>query len=430
MNEQMVNLKKLLAIILQKIHDLMNGKINSIGYDANAHAITQTIGNTSSNVILTTDLAADSAFEVSWNDIQNKPSTFPSAIQIDDELNGTSTNPVQNKVIKTALDAKLSNAVTKIQTGAGLTASTVTSTGTIGHPIVENLAGSYGSTNNTSLTLDWGGSFNNPGIVLNNSGHTTAAFNKTLTLPGSQFAAATTSNGIKGLVPAPSTATADPAGMFQTNVSQYFLNANGGWATIPNFTSATSSIVGYPGLVPVTSTATTATYLNDTNKSRYWLNANGSWELFPSYLKVSYNNNTGESSISAGTLYNLAHIDNAISVKSNERRYFRIEGQCAVQSPARDRLLALAIQPYEGTEGQQGYNELDAYFTYSRSVADTSTSGYELLSCSYLLCVDEVKDINIKLQFYGSGSSTESYKLLYKSMLLTIQELPYISRND
>ena len=280
MNEQMVNLKKLLAIILQKIHDLMNGKINSIGYNAEHQAITQTIGNTSYDIIATTALAADPAFEVSWDDIQNKP-TIPSQINVDNELKSNSTNPVQNKVIKTALDAKLSNAVTKIQTGAGLTASTVTSTGTIGHPTVENLAGSYGSTNNTSLTLGWDDSFNNPGIVLNNSGHTTAAFNKTLTLPGSQFAAATTSNGIKGLVPAPSTATADPAGMFQTNVSQYFLNANGGWTTIPNFTSATSNIAGYPGLVPATSTATTTKFDGTTGLSNYWLNANGMWSNIP-----------------------------------------------------------------------------------------------------------------------------------------------------
>lgn len=55
--------------------------------------------------------------------IKNKP-TIPPAITVDSELSGTSTNPVENKVVKTAIDAKadssdLDNYVQK-ETGKGL----------------------------------------------------------------------------------------------------------------------------------------------------------------------------------------------------------------------------------------------------------------------------------------------------------------------
>lgn len=50
---------------------------------------------------------ANVATSGSYNDLSNKP-TIPSAITIDSSLNSTSTNPVQNKVVKSALDGKLS----------------------------------------------------------------------------------------------------------------------------------------------------------------------------------------------------------------------------------------------------------------------------------------------------------------------------------
>ena len=62
----------------------------------------------------------------SYNDLTNKP-TIPAAITVDTALSATSTNPVQNKVIKEALDGKLGKnetAARATQDGAGNTIST------------------------------------------------------------------------------------------------------------------------------------------------------------------------------------------------------------------------------------------------------------------------------------------------------------------
>lgn len=54
---------------------------------------------------------AKSDFSGSYNDLSNKP-TIPSAITVDSSLSSTSTNPVQNKVINSALSGKLSTSGT------------------------------------------------------------------------------------------------------------------------------------------------------------------------------------------------------------------------------------------------------------------------------------------------------------------------------
>ena len=62
----------------------------------------------------------------SYNDLTDKP-TIPAASTVDSELSSTSTNPVQNKVIKVALDGKLGKnetAARATQDGAGNTIST------------------------------------------------------------------------------------------------------------------------------------------------------------------------------------------------------------------------------------------------------------------------------------------------------------------
>lgn len=62
----------------------------------------------------------------SYNDLTDKP-TIPAASTVDSELSSTSTNPVQNKVIKEALDGKLGKnetAARATQDGAGNTIST------------------------------------------------------------------------------------------------------------------------------------------------------------------------------------------------------------------------------------------------------------------------------------------------------------------
>lgn len=62
----------------------------------------------------------------SYNDLTDKP-TIPAASTVDSELSSTSTNPVQNKVIKAALDGKLGKnetAARATQDGAGNTITT------------------------------------------------------------------------------------------------------------------------------------------------------------------------------------------------------------------------------------------------------------------------------------------------------------------
>lgn len=95
-------------------------KLNSIA--ANANNYTHPSTHPASMI---TGLASV-ATSGSYNDLTDKP-TIPAASTVDSELSSTSTNPVQNKVIKEALDGKLGKnetAARATQDGAGNTIST------------------------------------------------------------------------------------------------------------------------------------------------------------------------------------------------------------------------------------------------------------------------------------------------------------------
>ena len=95
-------------------------KLNSIA--ANANNYTHPSTHPASMI---TGLASV-ATSGSYNDLTDKP-TIPAASTVDSELSSSSTNPVQNKVIKEALDGKLGKnetAAAAIKDGAGNTIST------------------------------------------------------------------------------------------------------------------------------------------------------------------------------------------------------------------------------------------------------------------------------------------------------------------
>lgn len=74
------------------------------------------------NKIVTEDSLSAVAISGSYNDLTNKP-TIPAAVTVDSALSSTSTNPVQNKVIDTAL----ANKVDKVS-GKGLSTNDFTTT--------------------------------------------------------------------------------------------------------------------------------------------------------------------------------------------------------------------------------------------------------------------------------------------------------------
>ena len=61
------------------------------------------------NCVKASDLATV-ATSGSYNDLTDKP-TIPASSTVDSELSSTSTNPVQNKVIKAALNSKADSSV-------------------------------------------------------------------------------------------------------------------------------------------------------------------------------------------------------------------------------------------------------------------------------------------------------------------------------
>ena len=79
-----------------------------------------------STYVEATDLATV-ATSGSYNDLSNKP-TIPPAVTVDSALSSTSTNPVQNKVINTALNGKQASLSTAQLNAAnsGITAAKVT----------------------------------------------------------------------------------------------------------------------------------------------------------------------------------------------------------------------------------------------------------------------------------------------------------------
>ena len=66
------------------------------------------------------------AFTGSYNDLSDKP-TIPSAVTVDSSLSSSSTNPVQNKVINTALAGKADSSHN--QAASTITAGTFAATG-------------------------------------------------------------------------------------------------------------------------------------------------------------------------------------------------------------------------------------------------------------------------------------------------------------
>ena len=107
------------------------GNINSNGWNGGARltgaptAPTATAGTNSTQIATTafvqkavSDKVSISALAMvatsgSYNDLTDKP-TIPAAVTVDDALNDTSTNPVQNKVIKSAIDAVTASIPTKV----------------------------------------------------------------------------------------------------------------------------------------------------------------------------------------------------------------------------------------------------------------------------------------------------------------------------
>ncbi len=63
----------------------------------------------------------------SYDDLSDKP-TIPAAITVDTALSGTSTNPVQNKVVSAALDGKLSTTGTAAKATADASGNNIVST--------------------------------------------------------------------------------------------------------------------------------------------------------------------------------------------------------------------------------------------------------------------------------------------------------------
>ncbi len=103
-----------------------------------------------------TDLA-EVAKTGSYNDLTNKP-TIPTAITVDAALSSTSTNPVQNKVINTALAAK-QNASTAVEVAsAGTAVGSATQPVYVDNTGVVRAANSIPTVNNATLTIQKNGS--------------------------------------------------------------------------------------------------------------------------------------------------------------------------------------------------------------------------------------------------------------------------------
>lgn len=97
-----------------KIKNLLNGKANT----NHTHSASQVSG------------LASVATSGSYNDLSNKP-TIPTAVTVDSALSSTSTNPVQNKVINSALSGKadtghkhMMNTISGLESALGQKANT------------------------------------------------------------------------------------------------------------------------------------------------------------------------------------------------------------------------------------------------------------------------------------------------------------------
>lgn len=155
-----------------------------------------------------------------WTRNTSKLSGGDTSITIDSTLSSTSTNPVRNSVITTALNSKAASVhshdpattsaagfmsaadktklngiateatKTTISATTPIAASASTGAVKITHGTSGVTAGTYGTVATTALTPSFGSTFSVPGITANATGHVTAAGSHTVKIPN---AAATTS---------------------------------------------------------------------------------------------------------------------------------------------------------------------------------------------------------------------------------------------
>lgn len=129
--------------------------------------------------------------------------------------------------------------ITEIASTSPIVGSGTTGTITLSHSASGVTSGVYGSTADQSPTF--GSSVIVPNFNVNNTGHLTTASTSNIIIPSNTFTAATTAvEGNIGLVPATSTATTEKFNG-TTELSNYWLNANGNWRSIPyaGFSSST-----------------------------------------------------------------------------------------------------------------------------------------------------------------------------------------------
>ena len=160
----------------------------------------------------TADLAAV-ATSGSYNDLLNKP-TIPSAVTVDSALSDSSTNPVQNKVIKSALDGKqatisdLSTIRSNAEAGAGA-ATTISGYGDIVTHAADEFAAANHShsnyvpttrkVNSKTLSADITLSAPDVGAAASSHTHTKSEITDFPTIPTiTDTYSATSSNGMSG----------------------------------------------------------------------------------------------------------------------------------------------------------------------------------------------------------------------------------------
>ena len=200
----------------------VNGKIGAVTLNAsdvgalpNTTSIPSNLSDLSQNAnyrtVTDTEKAtwnAKSTFSGSYNDLTNKP-TIPAAVTVDSALSSSSTNPVQNKVVNSALGNKVDvvsgkglstndfttaykNKLDGIATGATANTGTITGVtagtglsggGTSGAVTLSHsnsiTAGSVGAAASPAN----GGTFSIPKITYDSQGHITQATTATITLP-------------------------------------------------------------------------------------------------------------------------------------------------------------------------------------------------------------------------------------------------------
>ena len=96
--------------VSNRIHIVVTNSVHEAYDNEDSQSITVTVkGTVTWNMIEGKPVFAPVATSGSYNDLTDKP-TIPAPVTIDPALSSTSENPVQNKVVKGALDAKLDGA--------------------------------------------------------------------------------------------------------------------------------------------------------------------------------------------------------------------------------------------------------------------------------------------------------------------------------